>query len=325
MHKEDHLSNEVSLDVSISEKGVSGKAKLRSLSALDRLVGSFLDIPTAKLETFANQIRAKDSRKIKEIVSKLISSENLLENEDELARAIVENHLLPKQIQQISNKLKIVENAIEHLSEVNEDVSSTNEEIEDDWLNYFEQYAEKASSERMQKLWARVLAGEIRKPNSFSLTTLRFLSELDKDIASLFEKEVMYRIQGSYNLKPEKNELINQRLFDLTFLEEVGLLQNVTAGIERTRKPNQEGIVIWEEGNYMLLAGTERDVKLSLIPLTRIGREIASILPPAEPLKVLERIGKHIDGQVKFLELHLILSNHSNNITSKYIKTIKSK
>ena len=326
MSKKDHLSNEVSLGVTLSEKGISGKAKLRTIAAFDRLLGSLIDIPTAILEAFANKIRAKSEQEIKLMVSEVPPPEYLPGNDYRLAQVITENHL-PRQIEYISNKLKIVEHAIEHLSEGNshEASQSTNEEIDDDWFNYFEQYAEKASSERMQDLWARVLAGEIRKPTSFSLTTLRFLSELDKKIASLFEQEVKYRTHDGYILMPGKDKLRGQRLLDLAFLEEVGLLLNVATGFGLTRKPNSEGIVGWKEGNFLLRAETKREIKLSLIPLTRIGREIASILPPTEPLEVLERVGKQIYDQVDFLEIHSIIYTENNIDYSRSIKIIKNR
>ena len=43
------------------------------------------------------------------------------------------------------------------------------EEISDDWLNQFREYACQKSSEEAQDLFSKVLAGEIRKPGSFSL------------------------------------------------------------------------------------------------------------------------------------------------------------
>lgn len=326
MSKKDHLSNEVSLGVTLSEKGISGKVKIRTIAALDRLLGSLIDIPTAILEASANKIRAKSEQEIKLIVSEPPPPEYLPENDSRLAQVIADNHL-PRQIEYMSNKLRIVEHAIEHLSEGNshEESQSTDEELDDDWLNYFEQYAEKASSERMQDLWARVLAGEIRKPTSFSLTTLRFLSELDKKIASLFEQEVMYRTHDGYIFMPGKDELRDQKLLDLAFLEDVDLLHNVVTGFKQTHKPNSEGIVGWREGNFLLRAETKRETKLSLIPLTRIGREIVSILPPTEPLEVLERIGKQIYDQVDFLEIHSIIYTENNIDYSRSIKIIKNR
>ena len=44
------------------------------------------------------------------------------------------------------------------------------------------------SSEDMQRRFARVLAGEIEKPGSYSILTLKTLGELDQNIATLFKK-----------------------------------------------------------------------------------------------------------------------------------------
>jgi hypothetical protein len=49
----------------------------------------------------------------------------------------------------------------------------------EDWLANFESYAEEASSDQLRTLFARLLAGEIRKPSSISPMTLHFVSMLD--------------------------------------------------------------------------------------------------------------------------------------------------
>ena len=49
-------------------------------------------------------------------------------------------------------------------------------ELDEDWLNVTERFAEDASTEQMQNIWGRVLAGEIRKPGIYSISTLNFLS-----------------------------------------------------------------------------------------------------------------------------------------------------
>ena len=40
--------------------------------------------------------------------------------------------------------------------------------VDIDWVNQFFAYAENVSNEEMQSIWAKVLAGEVQKPNSFS-------------------------------------------------------------------------------------------------------------------------------------------------------------
>ena len=60
--------------------------------------------------------------------------------------------------------------------------------IDDDWFNVFEKEASQKSTEDMQRRFARVLAGEIEKPGSYSTRTIKILSEMDQTTASLFKK-----------------------------------------------------------------------------------------------------------------------------------------
>ena len=321
----DHLSNELSLEASLSEKGISGRVKLRAAAALDRLVGSLFDIPTAKLEAVSRRIRARSDQETKLIASETAVAKNAIEDDEELGRIVGQNHLL-SQIKYVTNKRTIAKLSIEHLSEEDFPGEGESEDtsVNEDWLNYFEQYAEKASSERMQDLWARVLAGEIRKPKSFSLATLRFLAELDKEMASLFEKVANHRLEEGFILKPSKDELKGQNLLNLTFLEEVGLLQNVGTGLN-VNKPSNDEIVYFREGGFVLRAGSKENIALGVIRITRIGREIAKILPSTDKISVLENIEKLISDKVKFSEIRKIDKEYDNSFSTHAIKIIKPK
>ncbi len=59
-------------------------------------------------------------------------------------------------------------------------------DISDDWLNQFRESACQKSSEEAQELFSKVLAGEIRKPGSFSLLALTTLADMDQKVAELF-------------------------------------------------------------------------------------------------------------------------------------------
>lgn len=70
-----------------------------------------------------------------------------------------------------------------------QDTNNSEEKIiDDEWLNRFETEARQKSSEEMQRRFARVLAGEIQKPGSFSFKTVKVLGELDQITAALFKK-----------------------------------------------------------------------------------------------------------------------------------------
>ena len=59
--------------------------------------------------------------------------------------------------------------------------------INDDWLNDFEEEARQKSTEEMQLRFGRILAGEIRKPGSYSIRAVKILGELDQKAARLFK------------------------------------------------------------------------------------------------------------------------------------------
>ena len=79
--------------------------------------------------------------------------------------------------------------------------------VDDDWLFRWRDSAGKVSSEELQALWGRVLAGEIKSPGTFSLRTLEFLKNLSQGEARpnreasplRYRQRVLYpRITKSY-------------------------------------------------------------------------------------------------------------------------------
>lgn len=61
------------------------------------------------------------------------------------------------------------------------------EKIDGDWLFAWREYAGRVSSEELQALWGKILAGEVRKPGTFSMRTLEFLKCLVKGEAETIE------------------------------------------------------------------------------------------------------------------------------------------
>ena len=66
------------------------------------------------------------------------------------------------------------------------DTDVPDEEPDHDWTARFFEYAQDVSSEDMQTLWAKVLAGEVGRPGSTSLRTLSVLRNLDRASAGHF-------------------------------------------------------------------------------------------------------------------------------------------
>jgi hypothetical protein len=180
----------------------------------------------------------------------------------------------------------VAKKAIEHLSD---DLGSSDpnpKTPEDDWLNVFERYAENASSEKLRDLWGRVLAKEIRKPKSFSLRTMRFVSELDVETAAIFEKHSKAVIDGAYILKSDS--LLEGKVFtELLALEDAGLLAGVDGSIAHSyRSEEQDSItlVLRRSAVHVAHAGPI-DIDLPVIILTNVGKEILRIVDPSDDLE----------------------------------------
>ena len=60
-------------------------------------------------------------------------------------------------------------------------------EIDEDWLSMFSRIAEQKSNKDVQLFLAKILAGEIRKPGSYSRQTIQILSTLSQNVAQLFQ------------------------------------------------------------------------------------------------------------------------------------------
>ena len=316
MNRDDHLSNEISVDARITDSSLTAKVKSRAIAALDRLVGSLLDVPTSKMESYASRIRSRsrlESTAFDAAAKKLAGT---IDSDADATRLIDE--ILASQILLLVNKTNVAKRAVNYLAAPSflpeSEPKSDATEVDPDWLNHFGGYAEKASSEKVRDLWARVLAGEVRRPGSFSLTTLRLLAELDQQMASWFQKEIEFRIMGKYILHP--NDYSGKRLDRLVFLEEVGLLHHVapSGGIAHTFKPGPDGYVGVFEGDMCLRIHIDREVKLGVIPITRVGREIATILPPVDPRSIFRRLASALSGEVKSMDICRILAEHQDHV-----------
>ena len=90
-----------------------------------------------------------------------------------------------KIIKEYVNQNNIIQRAIPLLTE-NGNVSA----VSDDWIASFMDKARLVSDEEFQMVWAKILAGEMDKPGTYSLRTIDKLKNLSKKEAELFGKLV---------------------------------------------------------------------------------------------------------------------------------------
>lgn len=108
------------------------------------------------------------------------------------------------------------------------------EPVDADWMNRFFNSVAEVSNEQMQRIWAKLLAGEIKQPNTFSIRTLDTLKNLTAYEADLFRSicPLVMRCPGNRD-KSIEDYFILSDYFDencpveyyvLQVLEDAGLL-----------------------------------------------------------------------------------------------------
>jgi hypothetical protein len=86
-------------------------------------------------------------------------------------------------------RMRNIENVLNRASEDlkdSPDAEVSDVKVDPDWTTRFLNHAQDVSDEEMQKLWARLLAGEVRKPGSYSLRTLNTVQAMTKEEGETF-------------------------------------------------------------------------------------------------------------------------------------------
>ena len=211
----------------------------------------------------------------------------------------------------LANTRSVVENAANELG----DKEVSNHEPNHDWTARFFNDIQDVSSEEMQSLWAKVLAGEVEKPGSTSIQTLSILKNIDQATARLFGK----LCSACISLRPDGNQFIDARVPSLGGDAAHNALEKYGLGFGNLNVLNEHGLVIsaynswvdytnlvkvripfsFQGRNWVLLPTTERaiakELKIHGVALTRSGQELSRIVdlaPMNEYTQALTRFFK---------------------------------
>jgi hypothetical protein len=301
----DALDAKVALEAKLEQHGVSIQTRSRAIAAFDRLVGGTIGWLAEYAEAKRRETQARAEGREALIRAKDAAALRLLQGQDELGKATLENFLRNEYRKQ-DNRLAVASYAIEDLltssasvvGEQDSEQASNHADpvtLDEDWMNLFSDYAARASSERLREQWGRILAGQIRKPGSFSFLTLRVVAEMTADLARSFQE--VYRLSIE-NFLVSPADFSGQVLEDYGNLEAIGLLQ---AGLQRSIKvqPNGFAFIAGEHfGLRMTVAPGTEELFFSMVRITPAGMEIGTMLPRDEREGVV-KIGASIRGAKK--------------------------
>ena len=280
--------------------------------AVGRLCSAAIDVPTGALERRSAEKQAESEARIQIIEENAAQITRQMNVPAEYAQR-AGNKFAEKIIREQINLDKVSAAAINELQQSESD-GSTNQSAEggeektisDDFLNSFEEEVRQKSSEDMQLLFGRILAGEIRKPESYSIRAVKILGELDQDTAALFKKlcavcvalvfnddrYVHNAMVPSLGGDPGQNVLSKYGLsFDqLNILNEYGLITseyNISRDYNLCVVNENPPVTIpfrHQGRHWVLLSSPERDknqeCRVSGVALSRAGCELFRIVDP---------------------------------------------
>lgn len=104
------------------------------------------------------------------------------------------------------------------------------EKVEDDWVFRWKECASQVSSDEMQRLWGRLLAGEVKEPGAYSLRCLEFVRNLSQREAKLIERVLRLDLDGAI-WSGYKAEDGGPSYIEYLEAESLGILAGVSGGI----------------------------------------------------------------------------------------------
>lgn len=277
--------------------GLPGPIAKPVVSTISQLLGALLAEPIAKARAKAQPIEDETYKRSLLARTEAVQAAALMGRDEAFARRALEAHTV-QALTKYQNREAVAAQAVEELRAADPSDSDTITEPEADWINIYGSYAEQASSERAQRLWARVLAGQWRKPAAFSLRTLRFLSELDSQVAKTFED---YTQEATALFIPKRDELLQSpHLHNLLTLEEAGLITGIDGSLNMklTIEDSGQGSLFGRKHVLVVEGRPQMMYPISAIVFTQVGREVLTLVDAPDDLPVLRKIVQGIKARI---------------------------
>lgn len=173
------------------------------------------------------------------------------------------------------------------------------ENVNEDWLYKWRDYASEVSSEELQSLWGKVLAGELKTPGSFSLRTLEFIRNLSKADAELISKVAPYVVENLILKVPKFLEPRGIVFNMFLVLQEMGILAGVEGHLQTKWDSTQADrfcCVLRANGKGVLIEADDprKVASLPAYKLTTPGEQIFRLVNCAADLGYLREAGRQL-------------------------------
>lgn len=200
------------------------------------------------------------------------------------------------------------------------DTDVSDSPVDPDWFSRWRLSAREVSDDEMQQVWAKVLAGEIKQPGSYSLRTLNFISQMSKQEAAFIEEMAQFAFEGIVYRADSKAAYPHIRFNELLRLEELGLIVGGSAGNDvhiqvTSMRPDVFSAHFLCRSHVLIFEGENPNsfIKVSAAKLTTTFNELLSVIRAPNNLEHFRGLGKDLARQgftVKIAETKQVSSRH---------------
>jgi len=205
----------------------------------------------------------------------------------------------------------------------------TDEPVNRDWTTRFFNIVEDVSDEEMQTLWGRILAGEIKKPKSFSLRTLELLRNLTQEEARIFTEVAnltITRHKDTFIFKGE--DWLNKGPIAYSYIaemKELGILNTGDFMAYTVEKKRQDTSVVFYLGKTAVIAERNVDAPEFLMPayyFTKSGKELLQLINQNPPLEYLQDVAAILKKNQSTVQYGEIAKQEGQNLYFKSLKNL---
>lgn len=205
-----------------------------------------------------------------------------------------------------------VTRALLHAEEAleNDQQEPPEKKVDDDWIYRWRNNASEVTTEELQDLWGRLLAGEVKAPGTYSLRTLEFLRNLTKHEAEAISRLSPFVVTGA--IYREAQEILEAGGVDFGFLlymQQLGVISGVEAlGLSVKLKSNTQGTfsATLKSNSKVLIATSDDPSKILELPayqVTAVGQQVLTLGHFQPHVEYLKAIGAKLKEQGFRVEL----------------------
>ena len=293
----------------------TAKAATKFQEILQKIFGPTWTRKQADADAYADERKLQTIRENPDM--EIVYTQGVMSARERSQEALAERaeqRMLSEAVRQEENIEKVLDVAWENLQnlEISED------DVDEDWLVRFFSIVKDISTEEMQFIWGKILAGEIKRPSTFSLRTLEAIKNISQKEAMLFKDIAPYVIKhGGTEFLIGNIEILEKygvHYGQLLILDECGLIRvNTTVSLRVLPNQKDKDLVYNKECALLIkrINDTKEEIFINVYALTKVGKELMSIIESDSNVEYLIDVAESIfTNESRYVEIsaHLAIT-----------------